>query len=91
MSTSLVSSVFADTSAIGRWNSELQTINKEAVEAINNFVTTADLKGAFEGDKIDGLTDSIDETMKRAIQKHENLMDFSGPFLTEVIAFMERS
>ncbi len=91
MSTSLVSSVFADTSAIEKWNSQLQTLNGDAIQAISDFVASADLKGAFEGDKIDGLTESIDDTMKQAIQKHENLMDFSGPFLTEVIAFMERS
>ena len=89
MATSKVSGIFAETTSLASWESELKTLNDNAISIIGQFTAASDLKGSFEGDKSDGISESIEEKMRDAQNKHEKMSDFSG-FLQEVIASMEQ-
>ena len=88
MSTSKTSGVFADTSTLANWETQLRDLNDKAIETIGRFIQNSDLRGNFEGAKGEGVSSSIEDKMKDAQIKHEKMSDFSG-FLQEVIASME--
>ena len=88
MATSKVTGIFAETTALSSWESQLKSLNEQAIAIIGQFVSASDLKGSFEGDKSDGVVESIDEKMNDAKNKHEKMSSFSG-FLQEVITSME--
>lgn len=80
--------IFAETTSLASWESQMKSINEQAISLINEFVTASNLKGSFEGDKSDGIEESIESEMKEAQSKHESMSNFSK-FLDEVIASME--
>ena len=87
-SRSLVTGIFADTDALAGWEASLKSLNEAAVNIIQKFITDANLEDVFDGNKMDGFDESLQDCMKDAIDKHTDLEDFSG-FLENVIISME--
>lgn len=83
-------SVYVDTSALTKWNTDLSSINDLAKTDLESFKKNVEsLKDSWAGSSATSFLNSNEEFLQKAFSYHESMTDINS-FLITVVETMEK-